>query len=312
MKTLRLFGVALVLALTLAAAQLSGLTGALPTAHAAYSIGHDNTTNPAHADAWTHGDPNTGDAPGFGSFGNGYYYLKAYAAGNNVFCEVYTGGTWLIQLETSSKHVLSQLRTVNTGGRVFITNGHAGALYFCRISDVGTQPLRDYAELNSGPTGNTTTSDCGGPGPVWDPNFDEIPMEPAPTAGMPINGCNGHPGAAPYVAGDPRLSPPPAQTAALGPIKGGAVYAFTISGAACDLSAGAFYGHQGTRATLTITDTSGAVVNGVKWGAMESNPRSETQEFVGADAGVLAPGTYDVHYAGPANNQDVYAICQGS
>lgn len=275
-----------------------------PTAHADYSVGHDNSTAPHN---WTHGDPNTGDAPGFGSSGDGYYYLKAYSAGTAVWCEVYTGGAWLIQLETSSKHVIAQVRTVNAGGRVFTTHAHPGSLYFCRISDVGAQPLKDYAELNSGNPGDVTNSDCGGPGPVVDPNFNEAPMEPAETPGMPVNGCAQRT-TVPYAAGDPRLSLPPQQSADLGPIVNHAAYRFTVA-QACDLTASAFYGHQGHPATLAITDLAGNIVNSVKWGAMEANPDRATQEFVGADAGMVAPGTYVVHYAGPANDKSVYAIC---
>jgi len=272
-----------------------------PTAFAGYAQGHDNSTNPAHAQSWTHADPNVADPPGDGRLGSNYYYLKIDAAGPEVVCTVASGGNWEIAVEDGKKNVLAHSWPLTSGGQVFITNAKVGALYMCRISDLGTTPLKDYAQLDSGAVGAVG---CGGPGPVVDPNWNAAPMQPLANSQVQCAAL------APYTPGDPRLAPPPAQTAALGPIKGGAVYPFTIT-AACDLTAGAFYGHQGSKATLTITDTSGAVVNGVKWGAMESNPRSETQEYVGADAGVLAPGTYDVHYAGPGNNQDVYAICQG-
>jgi len=271
-----------------------------PTAFAGYAQGHDNTTA---AHTWTHADPNVADPPGDGRLGDGYYYIKATAIGPEVVCTVFSGGNWEIALEDGKKNVLAHSWPLTSGGQVYITNAKVGALYMCRISDLGTTPLKDYAQLDSGPVGAVG---CGGPGPVVDPNWDAAPMQPLANSQVHCAAL------APYTPGDPRLAPPPAQTAALGPIVNGAVYPFTITGAACDVTAGAFYGHQGTRATLTITDTSGAVVNGVKWGAMESNPRSETQEFVGADAGVLAPGTYDVHYAGPSNNQNIYAICQGS
>lgn len=294
----------ILLALILLMVAVAAIQLVAPTAHAQASYGHDNSTAPH---TWTHGDPNTGDAPGFGSFGNGYYYLKAYSVGTAVWCEVYTGGAWLIQLETSSKRVLAQLRTVNTGGRVFITNAKPGALYLCRISDVGTQPLKDYGELNSGDPGNTTTSDCGGPGPVVDPNFNEPPMEPAETPGMPVNGCAQRT-TAPYTPGDPRLSSPTEQYANLGPIVNGATYRFTTQ-QTCDVTAFAFYGHQGSRATILITDLDGNVVNGPKWGAETPNPDSATQEFVGADGGLLAAGTYVVRYHGPANDKRVWALC---
>jgi len=278
-----------------------------PVAHAQYSTGHDNSTAPHN---WTHSDPNTGDPPGDGKAGDGYYYLKMKAAGPTVYCELYTGGTFQMALMDAHKNVLAEITTNGLGGRVYITNGVTGNLYMCRIANIGTVPERDYAELNSGPIGNTTTSDCGGPGPVWDPNFDSLPMEPAPTPGMPVNGCNGHPGAAPYVAGDPRLSPPPAQTADLGSNAGNPTYSFTTT-ASCDMTAATFFGSQGSTGTLTIENSSGVTVNGKKWGAAEANPGVMNQEFVGADAGVQPAGTYKIHFAGPSNGHHIYAICQG-
>jgi len=283
--------------------------GARPTAiaHADAPFGHDNTTNPAHAAAWTHGDPNTGDAPGFGAANDGYYYLKIRAAGHAVWCELYTGGAWRVQLMTSNKRVLAQLTTVNTGGRVFITDATVGALYLCRISNIGRLPLDDYAELNSGDPGNRTTSDCGGPGPVWDVNFDEPPMEPAPTPGMPVNGC-ASPTTVPYAVGDPRLLPPPEQSTDLGFIHAGAVYPFTAA-RVCHLTVSDFFGHQGQPATLAITNRAGQIVNGPKWGAQTPNPDTMRQEYVGADAGVVPPGTYVIHFTGPTNTKDLWAIC---
>jgi hypothetical protein len=306
MKTLRLFGVALVLALTLAAAQMAGLSGMAPTAHAQAFTAHDNTTASHN---WTHADPNTLDPPGFGKAGDGYYYLKMKAAGTAVWCEVYTGGDWDIALENGNKHVLAETHTSGVGGRVFITNAKPGNLYMCRIANIGNLPERDYAELNSGNPGDVTNSDCGGPGAVVDPNFDAAPMEPLETPGMPINGCAQRT-TVPYVAGDPRLVFPSEEAFTLGTNKGNPTYSLTTQ-AACDLTAATFFGNQGHAGTLTITDASGAVVNGRKWGAAEANPGVMTQEFVGADAGVLAPGTYHVHYNGPSNGHAVYAVCQG-
>lgn len=277
------------------------------TAHGGYPYGHDNTTNPAHLLSWTHADPNTADPPGNNRLGDNYYYLKAFAAGPEVVCTVFSGGNWEIVLEDAHKHVLAHAWPLTTGGRVYITNAKVGNLYMCRISDLGTTPERDYAQLDSGAIGDTKTLGCGGPGPVWDPNFNEPPMDPAPTPGMPPIGC-ATPTTVPYTPGDPRLAPPHEQTAALGPIHNGAAYRFTVS-RACDLTAGAFFGHQGAYATLSITNLAGKLVNGPKWGARTPSLMRMNREFVGANAGVLAPGTYVVHYSGPANNKDIYAIC---
>jgi len=302
--SVRLFTLAACVA-TLAA--FAVVTPGAPVAHASYAVGHDNSTASHN---WTHSDPNTLDDPGDGKAGSNYYYLKAIIAGPTVFCEVYTGGAWDIALENSSKHVLAELKTTNTGGRVYITNGVTGKLYMCRIADIGYQPLRDYAELNSGPTGNTTTSDCGGPGPVWDPNWDEQPMEPAPTPGMPINGCSS-PTTVKYVSTDPRVGVPPEQSGDLGSNAGNPTYSFTTT-ASCDITAGTFFGSQGKNGTLTIENSSGTVVNGKKWGAQTSNPNTMSAEMVGADAGVQPAGTYKVHFVGPSNGHQVYFICQGT
>lgn len=275
-------------------------------AHANYAFGHDNTTNPAHDYFWTHGGPNSGNAPGNGQSSNGYYYLKVYAAGPVVFCEVYTGGDWLIQLEDANKHVLSQLRTSSTGGRVFITTATPGKLYQCRISDVGSQAQRDYAELNSGALNDTHTSDCGGPGPIIDPNTGQAPMEPAPTPGMPVNGCD-TPTTVKYIPGDPRSLPPVHEQHALGLIASNHTYTVTTT-LAGHLTAFGFYGHQGSAATLTITDTQGNILNGEKWGDRVPNPKTMTQEFVEADAGVQPAGTYLIHYSGPSNTQQLWAL----
>ena len=301
--------VGVIIALALLMGMFVSLGMHAPAALANYPTGHDNTTNPAHMLSWTHSDPNTLDDPGFGTASSNYYYLKAYAAGSTVFCEVYTGGNWDIALETSSKVVLTELKTSGAGGRVYITNGVTGNLYMCRIADIGNQPLRDYAELNSGPAGNTTTSDCGGPGPVWDPNFNEAPMEPAPTSGMPTNGCS-NPTTVKYAAGDPRLGVPPEQWGDLGSNAGNPTYSFTTEGS-CDITAGTFFGSQGSNGTLTIEDASGAVVNGVKWGAETPNPQTMNQEFVGTDAGVQPAGSYKVKFTGPSNGHEIYFICMG-
>lgn len=282
--------------------------GTQPVAHAAYSYGHDNSTNPAHAHAWTHGDPNTGDEAGNGKSNSGYYYLKAFAAGSNVWCEVYTSGSWLIQLEDGNKNVLAQTTTTNAGGRAFITNAVRGNLYMCRISDIGSQPLKDYAELNSGAPGDVTTSDCGGPGPVWDPNFNAPPMEPAETPGMPLNGCANQT-TVKYLASDPRSAPPAhQQSIAAGPIVGPKVtYTFTTTHAG-DITAFAFFGNKGVSATLVLTDLQGNVLNGQKWGARTANPNTMNQEFVGADAGVQPAGTYRVTYTGPSNSRNIWVL----
>jgi len=300
-----LLGVLLVTVAPTIGRSLAQSSASAPVALADYPLGHDNSTNPAHV--WTHGDPNVGDAPGNGVARNGYYYLKVRAAGTAVWCEVYSGGSWLIQLETASKQVIAQLRTITTGGRVFTRHAHPGALYLCRISDVGSQALKDYAEENSGAPGDRMASDCGGPGPVWDPNFNAPPMEPAPTLGMPVNGC-ADPTTVPYHAGDPRLSPPQEVSVDLGPLHSGDVSTITTQ-YACDLTAFAFFGHQGRPATIAITSSSGQVVNGPKWGAQTPNPNSGDQEYVGADAGVVPSGTYVIHYTGPTNNQDLWAVC---
>jgi hypothetical protein len=294
---------------TICAGALTAAFGLVtPWAHAAIATGHDNSTNPAHDFAWTHGDPNTGLAPG--STSDGYYYLKANAVGNNVWCEIYTGGNWLLQLENGNKDVLAQATFKGTGGAVFITNGVAGNEYQCRIantSPAGGQVQKDYAELNSGVTNNTTTSDCGGPGKVWDPNFNERPMEPKEPSGMPVNGCS-HQVTVPYKAGDPRLSPPGQHTFNLGTITGNFNRTITTTKAG-DLTAIAFFGHQGTNGTLEITNAAGTVVNGWKWGDKAPNPKTMNQEFVGVDAGVQPPGTYHVIYTGPSNTtQDAYAL----
>lgn len=271
-------------------------------AHAGYAVGHDNTTAPH---TWTHADPNVADPPGNGRLGSNYYYLKAYAAGPEVVCTVFTAGNWEIALENADKQVLAHSWPLTTGGQVSITNAHPGALYLCRISDLGTTPAKDYAQLDSGPIGGVTCQDE--PGPILDPNFDAIPMQPIPNSQVscPPDVI------APYTPGDPRLALPRTQTANLGPIVNGAVYVFTVTGGtSCDLSAGAFFGHQGMPATLTITNASGQVVNGVKWGAQTPNPNTAREEYVGTDAGVLAPGTYTVRYSGPTqSNQRVWAIC---
>ena len=279
-----------------------------PVAQAAYNFQHDNSTAPHN---WTHSDPNTLDPPGFGKAGDGYYYLKAYSAGTAVWCEVYTGGDFQMALMTSNKTVLAEITTKGVGGRVFITNAKPGALYMCRIANIGNLPERDYAELNSGNPGDVTTSDCGGPGAVVDPNFDAAPMEPAETPGMPVNGCAQRT-TVPYAAGDPRLSFPPEQAFTLGTNKGNPTYTLTIAGSAsCDLTAATFFGSQGSTGTLTITNAAGNVVNGKKWGTMTSNPHAANQEFAGADAGVQPPGTYHIHFQGPGNGHQIYAVCAG-
>ena len=275
-----------------------------PVALADAPLGHDNSTAPHD---WTHGDPNVGDAPGNGVARNGYYYLKMRAAGTATWCEVYTGGDWLIQVEDGHKTVLAQTRTHTTGGRAFITTARPGALYLCRISDIGDEALKDYAEFNSGDPGDVTTSDCGGPGIVLDPNFNAPPMEPAPAPGMPRNGC-ADPTTVPYHTGDPRLSPPQELSVDLGPLHPGGVSTITTQ-RACDLTSFAFFGHQGRAARIVITTPSGQVINGPKWGAQTPNPNTENQEYVGADAGVVGPGTYVIHYTGPTNNKDLWAIC---
>jgi hypothetical protein len=277
------------------------------TAITSTPTGHDNTTAPWHDYKWTHGGPNSGNFPGNGNSGTGYYYLKMYAAGPVVFCEVYSAGDWLIQLEDANKNVFMQLTTSGAGGRVYMTNATTGALYQCRISDIGSQPQKDYAELNSGALGDTHTSDCGGPGPVWDPNFDAPPMEPAPTSGMPTNGCD-HRSAVAYVSTDPRVSPPAQEGHDLGAISGNHTYTFTTTRAG-DLTAFAFVASQGTSATITITNSSGQTINGVKWGDEMVNPKTMNQEFVEADAGVQPAGTYHVVYSGPAaSGHDMWAL----
>lgn len=303
----------IILILVLALAGIIGTQQTSP-AHATYANGHDNSTAVSHVLAWTHGSPNTGLAPGFGSSGNGYYYLKADAPQGATIdgnCEVYSPGDWLIQFEDASKHVLMQTTTHGTGGRAWATGLHAGALYQCRISDIGANVQKDYAELHLWDDGDLTTSDCGGPGVVLDPNFNQRPMEPAHTAGLPANGCNGVPGADPYNAADPRASVPPQEQHDLGAIVGGHVYTFTTSQAG-DLTAFAFYGHQGSRATISITDANGTIVNGPKWGAQTPNPMTMTQEYVGADAGVQPAGTYQIHYSGPSNTQHLWALVVAS
>lgn len=269
-----------------------------PTAFAAYATGHDNTTAPH---SWTHADPNTGDPPGNGKLGSNYYYLKTFAIGPEVVCTVFSGGNWEIALEDGAKHVLAHEWPLTSGGQVSITNAHIGSLYMCRISDLGTTPLRDYAQLDSGPIGQVS---CGGPGPIIDPNWDAAPMQPVPNSQISCATL------APYTPGDPRLAPPPTQTFDLGGNAGNPTYALTTS-ATCDLTAATFFGSQGRTGTLTITNATGAVVNGAKWGAQTPNPRTMNQEFVGADAGVQPPGVYRVHFAGPGNGHHLYAICQG-
>ena len=272
-----------------------------PTAHAQTAIGHDNTTNPAHMQSWTHADPSTADPPGNGKLGSNYYYIKIEAAGPEVVCTVFSGGNWEIALEDGNKNVLAHEWPLTSGGQVYITNAKVGALYMCRISDLGTVPLKDYAQLDSGPVGGVG---CGGPGPVIDPNWDAAPMQPLANSQVTCAAL------APYTPGDPRLSPPPAQTFALGSNKGNPTYTLTTQ-ASCDLTAATFFGSQGSTGTLTITDAAGVVVNGKKWGAETPNPNALHEEFVGADAGVQPPGVYHVRFQGPGNGHSVYAICQG-
>ena len=105
-------------------------------AYANYPKGHDNATNPAHMGVWTHGDPNTGLIPG--STSDGDYYLRAFPDGDHVWCEVYSGGNWQVQLihGGGNSPVVAQSDFHGTGGRVAITNGTAGNLYGCRISNI--------------------------------------------------------------------------------------------------------------------------------------------------------------------------------
>ncbi len=296
-RTLRRSSILLMVLAILAAAAAAFLPGA-PVAHAGYPTGHDNTTAPHD---WTHADPNTADPPGAGKLGSNYYYLKAYAVGPEVVCTVFSGGNWEIALEDAHKNVLAHEWPLTSGGQVFITNAHVGSLYMCRISDLGTTPLRDYAQLDSGPVGGVG---CGGPGPIVDPNWDAAPMQPLANSEVHCDAL------APYTPGDPRLAPPPSETFALGSNSGDPTYAFTTS-ASCDLTAATFFGSQGHTGTLTIENTAGQVVNGVKWGLATPNPNALNQEFVGADAGAQPAGTYTVHFAGPGNGHDLYAICQG-
>jgi fibronectin type 3 domain-containing protein len=287
-----------------------------------YPTGHDNTTNPAHMGLWTHGDPNTGLIPG--STSDGYYYLRAHSDGRFVWCEVYSGGDWQIQLihGAGNAPVEAQKDFHGTGGRVAVTDGVAGDVYGCRISNIsatvanGGQVQKDYAELNSANSSDVmTTGDCGGPGPASDPNFGGItPMEPAPPDPFP-NGCSGGPsgpggpGDEPYNASSLQVSPPVSQSFAVGAVaSGGHAYTVTTTYPG-DLTAVAFIGNKGTSGTLTIENSSGHVVNGQKWGARTANPHTQNQEYVGADAGVQPAGTYRIVYDGPANSShDVYAL----
>lgn len=282
------------------------LTAALvraPLAHANFPTGHDNSTNPGHDLQWTHADPNSEVAPGTST---GYYYLKAYASGPFVYCTVFSAENWHVELVTPTKVILAQANFANSGGRVFITNATAGNLYECRIannSPSGGSVQKDYAELNSGAIGDPNI-DCGGPGPVWDPNFDAAPMQPAPTPGMPAVSC-ATPQTVAYTPGDKRLAPPAgAVTYNLGAITGSQTWTITTS-VTGDLTAGAFFGNQGVNGTLEITNATGTVVNGEKWGDNVPNPKTMNQEFVGVDAGVEPPGTYKIVYTGPANSTQV-------
>jgi hypothetical protein len=134
-------------------------------------------------------------------------------------------------------------------------------------------------------------------------------MEPAPPEAF-ANGCS-DPTAAPYAAGDPRLSPPGQQTFDLGNISGntgGNGLPFT-TGTTGDLTAIAFFGHQGTSGTIGITDCHGHYLNGTRWGDQAPDPKTMNQEFTGADAGVQPAGTYCLVYTGPSNGtQQFYAL----
>lgn len=284
----------------LAAMALLILFPRVPVYAQVFPYGHDNST--IHHN-WTHGDPNIGTPP------KSYYYIKAIAAGSNVFCELYSAFPRAnLRLEDSSKRVLAEADFAGQGGRVFITNATPGHMYQCRLENDSAMPMKDYLELNSGAAGDILTSDCGGPGPVVDPNFDAPPMEPLHTQGMPVNGCNGVSGSIPYDPTDPRVGIPlNQQSYDLGVNRGNATYTIVTTRYA-DLTAFVFFGSQGDWGTMTITDDSGNVVNGPKWGAMEANPGHANQEYVGADAGQVPPGTYHIRFRGPANSQHVWAM----
>jgi len=106
----------------------------------------------------------------------------------------------------------------------------------------------------------------------------------------------------------PATLPSAGESTDLGPIREGAVYSFTTA-QACHLTVSAFFGHQGRPATLVITDATGQIINGPKWGVRTLNPHTMREEFVGVDAGVGPPGRYLIHYIGPTNYKGIWAVC---
>lgn len=180
---------------------------------------HDNTTAPIHTGHWTHGDPNIG-LPGDPNGGNGYYYLSITACGPLVYGEVYSPDprsadastyAWDIDISPGYDHLneLASAQWHGSGGRVFITNATPGAQYRLRVANISTRTVKDYAEFNSGPIGGTD-ADCGGPGPVRDPNTGGPPVEPAPQVGFPANSCAKGSGTIPFPGGPTPVPTPSA------------------------------------------------------------------------------------------------------
>jgi hypothetical protein len=265
-----------------------------------YVKGHDNSTNPIHDGHWDHGDPNAGE---FGSEDglHGYYYLSISTTGSDpantyAWCEVYSPGEWLIEIDPAGSTTPLISGTFHaSGGRVFWGPVATGTKLSCRIANLngsgGIQ--KDYAEFNSG-SPNDANSDCGGPGVVLDPNTGSAPVEPPESinVGPAVpNHCQ---------------SPTAVQGTASVPISRTYIFFPAIIGQAYkvrtyatgDLTAIDIHTHN-TAGVMTITDLHGHLLHGVTWGHPDPNPETTYNGFTAADAGVQPPGTYLVTYSKP-------------
>jgi hypothetical protein len=260
--------------------------------------GHDNTTASRHDRQWTHGDPNAG------IFGNSmpssnYYYLDITMAGKYAWCEVYTPGDWKIDILPADS--VSNIPFITghfhgTGGRVFY-HGFTGKPVRCRVSNISPYGFiqKDYAELNSGNPGDLN-SDCGGPGPVVDPNTNSEPVEPPESinVGPAVpNQCQ-HPTTIRGAA----APAPCSATTYFGDATSGAYELSVLTRG--DLTVISLHGSHGTPATMSVTDTTGHVINNPRWGSNpDPNPATTTSGFTAVDAGVVSPGAYFIYYSGP-------------
>jgi hypothetical protein len=275
--------------------------------------GHDNSTNPAHDGHWDHGDPNSGM---FGSANglHGYYYLDIYTKGSHprktyAWCEVYSPGDWLIEIDPAGSITPLISGTFHgTGGRVFWGPVPAGTDLLCRIADINANGRiqKDYAEFNSGSPGDAN-SDCGGPGVVIDPNTGAAPIEPPETINVGpavLNSCS-----TPTTVKGTATLPVSNQWIFLPDIIGQAYQVTTtVTG---DLTAINIHTHE-TPGMLTITDQHGNVLHGTTWGHPDPNPEITYDGFTAADAGVQPPGTYLVTYSLPPNTPRVHeSDCMG-